>query len=71
MVPILVINDFDLFNNLLVQYVDMSLNYYKDEPYFQELDELDDSFFFINKKWFYAYYGAMQQLEILIILKNI
>lgn len=49
LVPILVINDFDLFNNLLVQYVDMSLNYYKDEPYFQELDELDDSFFYKQK----------------------
>ncbi len=49
LVPILIINDFDLFNNLLVQYVDMSLNYYKDEPYFQEMDELDDGFFYKQK----------------------
>lgn len=49
LVPILIINDFDLFNNLLIQYVDMSLDFYKDEFYFQEMDKLDDGFFYKQK----------------------
>lgn len=49
LVPILIINDFGLFSSLLVQYVDLALDFYKIEPYLQEIDELDNSFLYKQK----------------------
>lgn len=49
LIPILIISDFKKFSNLLVQYIELALECYKDEPYLKELDTLENSFLYKQK----------------------
>jgi hypothetical protein len=37
-IPVLIINNMDEFNKLLVEYVNLAVNFYKDDRYFEELN---------------------------------